>query len=181
MARVNDRHLHVVDPWGGVDSSDQYDAEAFYVRSVNKHDHTAQTRVSVHPDTYAEITNLLASGDLGGTPINSYAAFVRDALVHNMHRIGTLLNNPRMVEFAAMQRMLASIDQMDAGVELLRKMVGEADGRLEAATRANDVEHVEQLIEKYEPMVDQIRDPYATQLETALKGARSWLKMKSKL
>lgn len=180
MARVNDRHLHVVDPWGGVDSSNAYDPDGFSVISVNKHDHAAPTRVAMNPDVYAEITNLIASGDLRGTPITSYAAFMRDAAVHNLERVGRILNNPGMLEFAAMQRTLAKIDQLQAGAERLRKMVSEADSRLNESTRLNDVEFTTQLVESYEPMIEQIREPYATDLERTVKGARSWLSAKSK-
>jgi len=182
--RVGERHLRsvvggaAIDPWGGVDSTDEYDVDGFYVRSVNKHDHTAQTRVPMHPEVYAEITRLIASGDLAGTPINSYQAFMRDAAVHNMHRLARILKDGRLEEFAAMQRRLAEADALASGAEMLRKLVSEADERLNHATKSGDRVHVEQMLELYEPMCEVIREPYGSELEEVLRDARSWLRAK---
>lgn len=183
MTRVAQRHLTVArdddgqyDPWGGVDSKDEYDADAFYVDSTNKHDHTAQTRVPMRPDIYAEITRLIASGELGGTPIRSYQAFMRDAAYHNLYRVSRIIKSGSLEEFADMQRRLAQIDGLAQQAETLRKIVSEADERINVACKAGDKLHVEQMLEMYEPMCDKIREPYATELGDTLHDARRWLK-----
>lgn len=182
MARVGGRHLRVAgantDPWGGIDGADEYDPDAFYVRSINKHDHTASTRVPMHPEVYAEICRMLASGELAGTPINSYQAFVRDAVVHNMHRIARLTKNQKLEEFATMQRILAVSDQIAAEAEQLRHLVTDADERLNIATKTGDVRFVETLLDLYEPAIATLHEPYASELEDACKDARSWLRAK---
>jgi hypothetical protein len=180
VARVG-RHLHVAgvsDPWGGIDGKDEYDPEGFYVKSLNKHDHTAQTRVPMDPDVYSEINRLVASGDLAGTPIKSYQAFMRDAAVHNMHRIARLLRDERLAEFARIQRLLAQTDQLTVLAETLRKTVTDADDRLNIATKSGDVHLVTSLLEVYEPLSNQLRAPYGEELEEVCKDARSWLRAK---
>ena len=180
MARVG-RHLRVAndgDPWGGVDGRDEYDPDGFYVRSLNAHDHVAETRVKMHPDVYAQISQMVSSGDLGGTPINSYAAFMRDAAVHNLHRLARILKDERIEEFARMQRILAQSDQLVVLAENLRKTVSEADDRLNNATKSGDVQLVRQLLEIYEPVSLQLREPYGSELEEICKDARSWLRAK---
>lgn len=181
MARVGGRHLRVAsdgDPWGGVDGRDEYDPDGFYVRSINAHDHVAETRVKMHPDVYSEISQLVSSGDLGGTPINSYAAFMRDAAVHNLHRLARVLKDGRIEQFAALQRVLAQTDQLMVLAENLRKTVNEADDRLSTATKSGDVLLVRQLLEIYEPVAPQLREPYGAELEEICKDARSWLRAK---
>lgn len=180
MARAP--HLRVaserVDPWQGVQGTEEYDPEGFYVRSVNKHDHTTQTRVPMHPEVYSKITTMLAQGELLGTPITSYQAFMRDAAVHNMHRIAALTKNGALAEFAALQMHRARADQIAARHDELRKTVEEADERLDIAIKTNNTGYVGQLLDSYEPMIATLSEPYAGELETACKDARTWLRAK---
>lgn len=182
MARVGRPHLRIAgkndDPWGGIDGAEEYDPDGFYVRSLNKHDHSMSTRVPMHPEVYAEISRMLASGELAGTPITSYGAFMRDAAVHEMHRIARLTKNNRLEEFATMQRILATSDQIAAEAEQFRKLITEADERLNLATKTGDKRFVEVLLDLYEPAVAMLHEPYASELEDACKDARSWLRAK---
>ncbi len=123
---------------------------------------------------------MVANGDLGGTPITSFQAFVRDACVHNLHRLARVLRNDDMAGFAEMQRRLARVDALAGEAEQLRKMVTEADERINNAIKIADRIYLEQLLDLYEPMCERIRDPYGAELEDTLSDARTWLRAKSK-
>jgi len=179
VGQVAERHLRPVGQgfkaaYEG--TSDEYDESRFYVRSVNKHDHRAETRVSMPPELYSQITHLIASGELGGTPITSYQAFMRDAAVHNLHRIARVKGSAILQELANRQRALARIEQAAEEAAGLAKIVQECDERLNAACKAGDAHHVATLIEMYEGIAAETREPYSLDIEDSLRDARRWLR-----
>lgn len=170
-----------VDPYKGVDArGDDYDPTEFYVRASNHHDHSDNRRMRLDPDITAQVERLIASGDLGGTPITSFNDFVRDAVVHGLHRIAGLVHDQHFTEAAADARRLARADTLVREQMQKAKIVTDCRDAFEGAQRARDKEVVLGLLELYEPMIERLRQPYAGQLEEVLKSAQRWLATNNK-
>ena len=159
-------------------AGDDYDPHAFYVRSIDPHGHTIRPRVSIHPDVYAEISRLLASGALIGTPIHVFGDFVRDAITHRMHTLGEQLNDPKLMEAAQTERRIATIDEIVREREGKARLIKDAREALDKGIALEDAINVELMVETYESLIESLRDPYASQLERLVKDARRWLRGK---
>ena len=176
MARAN--HLRVANgknPFKGVDSK-EYDPDGFYVSAQDHNGHTAQTRVTLHPDTKAQIDVLLATGKLAGTPINTYQALMRDAAVHGLHRIGRVLRDPDIIAVAERQMMLAKADMMADEIERLTRVVNDAKQRFDLVRAERDKAGLADFLDIYEAVLPTLRDPFRTRLVRVLDEARGSLK-----
>lgn len=157
-----------------------YDEDGFYVRSTNEHDHTRETRVAMPPNVKAQIDDLLASGVLAGTPIKSYQSFMRDASVHNLHRLARITGSPELAALARQQRELAVIDQHAEESKRLRSIIVNAGQYLGAAIREGDTFLVRQHVAAYEEVLLSMREPYGSELDEELKDARRWLRARER-
>lgn len=160
---------------GTAETGDDYDPHAFYVFSVDKQGHNTELRLKLKPDVVAEISTLIASGALGGTPITSIGAFIRDAIVHRMHTIGVLVHDEYFLRAAEDQRRLAQVDMLAWERDAKLKIIENARRQVEQGIQGRDLQHVKELVQLYEPLVSRLRDPYAGQLEDCLKQARRWM------
>lgn len=160
----------------GTASTDSYNPDGFYVRSVDGHGHSDWVKERAHPTVTAEIRRLIATGELGGTPINSMGAFMRDALYHECVRIKKLVSDDAFHEFVETQRQLARADAINADRASKVEMIERAKGGLDNAINVGDVSNVLELVELYEGLIDGLREPYRAMLEGELKDARAWLK-----
>lgn len=166
------------DSFKGYDATEAYDPSSYYVRSIdpNVKGDSMWRRTRFPSDVAAEADRLLTSGALAGTPITSFSALLRDALVHRLHYIAESIDDPQLNEFLANERRLARIDSLVRDRETKRKIVDGAQAALEGAIQAQDKHNVRELLSLYEPMIDGLREPYHEQLERACKRARAWLR-----
>lgn len=165
-----------VDPYKGVDArGDDYDPTEFYVRATNHHDHSDNRRMRFDPEITAQVERIIASGDLGGTPISSFNDFARDAIVHGLHRIAGLIQDEHFTEAAADARRLAKADGLVREQQMKAKLVATCRDSFDGAMQARDRAVVVSLLDIYEPMIERLREPYAGQMEDVLKMARRWM------
>ena len=174
-------HLRLIGPRDSFAGSvgDEYDPDAIYVRSVDTHGHSTSTRVNFHPDTAAEISRIIASGALAGTPLDSLSACVRDAMVHWLHKMAVKINDPVLMQAAQMERHIAILDSIAREQGSKTAVVANARSYLDNAMSAGDALTVERLVDAYDKLADGYDEPYAGQIKQCLTSARSWLKMHS--
>lgn len=174
-------HLSVVpkpgDSFKGYDASEAYDPANYYTRSIDPkvQGDSQWRRVRFPTDITAEADRLLSSGALAGTPLTSFAALVRDALIHRLHYIASTMNDPHLNEFLANERRLSTVDSLIRDRETKARIVKDAEIALDGAIQHNDRWNATELLKMYEPMIDGMREPYGPQLDTACKKARRWL------
>ncbi len=170
-----------VDPYAGVRSTgDNYDPTEFYVEGRDRHGHDDNRRVRLNPTITAEVSRLIASGALAGTPIGNVNDFIRDAMVHRMHFIAQMVKDQHFTEAAEDARRLARADSMVREQKAKAKIIQDADDSFEMSAVAQDWEVVQSLLDLYEPMVERLRAPYSGQLEVILKRARQRLVQRAK-
>ena len=163
-------------PWLGV-ADDDYDPDAFYVRSCDNkvRGDSAFAKIRMPAEVYGAIRTLIASGALGNTPINTFEAFARDALVHQMRRISLMVDDETFAEQAKLQRYLAMADSHRAESDTWTATIQGADEGFASAKKTGDRELARRLLATYEVVVEGARDPYKKQLIALMKVARQWV------
>lgn len=94
------------DPWDVVKSG--YDAERFYTRSTNSHDHSVQRQVKLSPALDAAVHHAIGT-------IHAYKTFqdvVRDSIIHRLHALDEFpADHPAFAQLVIEQRQ-AEMDEM---------------------------------------------------------------------
>lgn len=173
---MTDQHLTQL-PLGlrGTTEND-YDPAAFYCESQDHNGHSANMRVHIKPEIRAGIERLIATGKLAHTPVNSFSAFVRDALHHRLHQVEQMVDDPFFAHFIENARLAAVIQTRHAELLSDLQLIADAKLVLEAGMNANDVQNVQTQLLDYESMIPGSREPYAGQLTELTTKARSWLR-----
>lgn len=172
------RRLRAVDSnaWRGAE--DDYDPNAFYVRSCDNkvRGDSTYSKIRFPSEVVAAVSRLISTGQLAGTPIDSWAAFVRDAVVHRMYEVSRMVDDEMFTEEARRQRHLAEAEGWKRESETLSAIVTEAEEGFANARKSGDYEYARRLLSTFERVVDTMREPYQTQLETHMRAAREWVK-----
>lgn len=173
-------HLRVVGggtSWAGRPTG--YDPEGFYVEAMGKDKAAATLYVRVPLHILTELEHLIASGELKTTPIKSKQEFIRDALVHNMHRINGMVDNGRFSQAVDNARRTAQADVMDRMYATWRETPEKLKQSFANAQHDESVGMAEDILGIYEPMVDSLPAPYSEQIEAVLKDVRKWIARKA--
>lgn len=152
-----------------------YDLDGFYVEAMDKDKQAATLYARVPQHLLKEIENVIASGDLRSTPIKSKSDFIRDALVHNMHRIGRLVDSQLLKEASEGARRLAEVDALEWKHSEWRDMPERAKKVFSDAQRDGSIDMAQGIVRIFEPSIETIPEPYAAELEAVLRDVRSWL------
>lgn len=172
------RHLTPVgDPWAGT-TGEQYDPNEFYVRSMDKSKANGEG-VTVHvkfpADLIAEASRLIASGSLAGTPIQTLQDAMRDAFVHWMHKVAPLVNDPMFTRAAETQRRLARIDGIGRDYEANQRVLNGADELFSSLQTGHEMRAIDEALHLYDQIVEDMHEPFSSQLREKLTRARRWV------
>lgn len=166
--------------WLGQDSKDRYDRREFYVNSTDDRTTRESTvcKVRFPSSVVAEGAKLIASGALAGTPIDGWSALVRDAVIHRLHDLAQLVNDPHLTEALNDMRRQAVIDGIVREQEQKKKLIEDARKAFGNGQSSDDVVFVRVLVERYVEVLESLRDPYAKQLQKLIVDAQEWLARK---
>ncbi len=91
-------------------TSDNYDLDEFYTRSVDKRGHHSSAYISIPPELSAEIQEMVASKSFPA--YRTAGHFWRDASIHRLHYLAQRGENPRLARFIRLQVHLANAEAL---------------------------------------------------------------------
>lgn len=162
-----------VSSWLG--TSNEYDPDKLYVESRDRDKESATLYTKIPGHVMAELERLLAGGQLSGTPLQTKHDIVRDALVHEMHKLVDMVHDQRFAKAAETARQDAQADTMRRIYARYREIPQRVREMFLEAQGDGSVEMADELVGIYEPMIDSIPEPFAGKLEAELKQVRTWL------
>lgn len=151
------------DPFEGA-PSEGYDPNSFYTRSIDKYGHARKRVIYFDPHIVDAIENALKSGKLAGTPLTSFEAVCRDALVHQMHRLEKLIDEPEIARAAELERKLSRIHLMAERGAKSEALVNAALNAIDEAIERRDWDLLSDMVEDYEQIAAGLNEPWSTRV-----------------
>lgn len=159
--------LRVAEDIGG------YDPEKFYTRAHDHHGHGEVLRFKVPPDVYAQIQVLVHEDEL--VDYKMPADFVRDAIVHHLHRRKDQLGSPALREAVEdLMRSLGLAELVQRTLEESQRWTGMNAEIDECMTILHRDEAFAQMVVnlvRYEEFMVEAAEPYRTK---ALANIATW-------
>ena len=152
-----------VDPYEGT-GTDSYDPNAFYTRSIDKYGHSRKRVVYYDPHVVDAIENAIKSGKLAGTPITSFEALCRDALVHQMHRIEKLVDEPEFIRAAETERKISRFHLIAERGAKDEAMVTSMMNAVDEAIERKDWETLSNLVDVCDEISNEMLEPWSSRI-----------------
>ena len=164
-----------IDPFSGADNA--YDPDKFYVEACDRTGKAESTTKQLKIPAYmaTEISRLIASGNLGGTPIQHFNDAVRDALVHWMHKISVQVEAGKFTESAERARLSGELDAIEVVVEGYRTDVQRVRDISAMAMGDGSIAIAQQLVDAYGPILERLPKPWYDQMAETLATLEKWI------
>lgn len=160
--------LRVADDIGG------YDPEKFYTRAHDHHGHGEILRFKVPPDVYAQIQVMVHEDEL--VDYTMPADFVRDAIVHHLHRRKDQLGSPRLREAVEdLMRSLGLAELVHRTKEESERWHGineEIDGTMQILFRDGAYAQMVVNLDRYFEFMAAAAEPYRAKSLEVIAGWR---------
>lgn len=143
-----------------------YSEARFYTKSTNEHNHGEMLRVRVPQGIDSQI--YAAVNDIA--EYRSQQDFWRDAAVHRLEylqkRYSISEEARRLLE---LERMTADSERRNTDIKIMRATVANLNDKLTEAWDALDYGMLAKELEEAEELVNWMREPYCSQVQTILK------------
>lgn len=151
-----------------------YDETRMYTGSQDDHGHSAQVRVNFPKNLAAQLQRVIADGRI--PEYKSLNDFVRDAIVHRVHKVGKWLDNGDLLQEVHVGLLLAEqqqIKQQKVDAQLYLNALRE--NLTDAKTRGR-TEFLKQMVRKAREAADTLPEDFQDELERELQACETWLK-----
>ncbi len=142
-----------------------YSADEFYIRSDKKGQSQSMT-VRLAPDVSRRVSIEVQSGRW---PYQTTSDFMRDAILHRLQHLTTMVADPELEHFVRVQMNLARTEMRQAEVEANSKLVTDMKALAAQCIQANDYEALGAVMQDASDTIDAMRHPYAGQLKRAVR------------
>lgn len=141
-----------------------YSPMAFYVTSVDEGGRST-IRVNIPTHIHAELTALVQSGKI--PEYRTREDIVRDALVHRLETIQSLVGDVRLERALVAERRQADIDRRKRDMERAEQYVSSLEEVLRTAHANGDFETLREAVELHDPA--HLDEPYRSRAVHALE------------
>lgn len=149
------------------DLETSYSPEKYYTYSVDARGHKETIRVPFPPSVYGRIGELIASKRV--SQYRTPQDFIRDAVIHRLEYLNDFLKDVGIADTIKHEMLLSQVEDEARQQRQLESLVKRTAEELEIAYGRQDRTMMKSIFERVENFIDDIRDPYRTDIELCVK------------
>lgn len=149
-----------------LEGSDDYSEEFFYCRSTDGHGHSDNYQVRVPPEISAALGWIVQSGKI--PEYRKIQAIFRDALIHRLHFISSLMDDPRLEEVVTVERQLTKLYNRQQKMKAIKDVIAQTESILREAAEIEDWDSLGDSIQDAEQAAELMPRPYQIKLEQVM-------------
>lgn len=149
---------------------DEYSPDYFYLRSTNKRGFATAIRARIPPEIAGQIAKLVESRRFPWTTTNE---FVNDAIYHRLHYAADATNDGQIMRILRAEKLASDTEMFEREMAALKTVVNNFRRTADEATRTGDWLLLCSLIIRTAESLDDIREPYKTELRGLIVGYRA--------